>query len=248
MAEILVTGATGTVGRRLVERLRDRGDSVRALSRRSGPDLVTGDLATGDGIEQAIDGVETIVHLATTSRDDSGIARVLVDAIGPERRPHLVLLSIVGIDRNPLPYYRGKLATEAVVTGSGVPHTILRATQFHPFVASLLDAQRYSPVLVAPSISLQPIDVGELVDRLVELVDSAPAGRVPDIGGPEVRTVRSFAEAYRTARGSHRPVMPLRLPGATFRAFRSGSALVPDGQTTTVTFEQFLAARDSLVP
>ncbi|MFB9310018.1 uncharacterized protein YbjT (DUF2867 family) [Agromyces hippuratus] len=248
MAEILVTGATGTVGRRLVERLRARGDTVRALSRRSGPGVVTGDLATGDGIEQAVDGVDTIVHLATTNHDDSGIARTLVEAIGPDRRPHLVLLSIAGIDRNPLPYYRGKLATEAVVTGAGMPHTILRATQFHTFVTSLLDAQRYSPVLVAPSISLQPIDVGELVDRLVELLDSAPAGRVPDLGGPEVRTVRSLAEAYRTARGSHRPVMPLRLPGATFRAFRSGSALVPDGQTANVTFEQFLAARDSLVP
>ena len=73
-------------------------------------------------------------------------------------------------------------------------------------------------------------------------------GGAETIGGPEVRTVRSLAEAYRTARGSHRPVMPLRLPGATFRAFRSGTALVPGEQTTTVTFEQFLAARDSLVP
>ncbi|MFB6608878.1 SDR family oxidoreductase [Agromyces sp. NPDC056379] len=248
MGEILVTGATGTVGRRLVERLRDRGDTVRALSRRSGPGLVTGDLATGDGIEQAVDGVDTIVHLATTNRDDSGIARTLVTAIGPELRPHLVLLSIVGIDRNPLAYYRGKLATESVVAASGVPHTILRATQFHTFVTSLLDAQRYSPVIAAPSISLQPIDVGDLVGRLVELVDSAPTGRVHDIGGPEVRTFRSLAEAYRTARGSRRPIMPLRLPGATFRAYRDGAALVPDGQTTTVTFEQFLAARDSLVP
>ncbi|KRC63166.1 NmrA family transcriptional regulator [Agromyces sp. Root81] len=248
MGEVLVTGATGTVGNRLVELLRDRGDTVRALSRRSGPGLVTGDLTTGEGIEAAVDGVDTIVHLATTNRDDSGIAQTLVDAIGPDRSPHLVLLSIVGIDRNPLPYYRGKLATESVVTASGVPHTILRATQFHSFVASLLDAQRYSPVLVAPSISLQPIDVDDLVGRLIELVDSTPAGRVPDIGGPEVRTFRSLAEAYRTARGSHRPIMPLRLPGATFRAYRTGAALVPGGPTGEQTFEQFLAARDSLVP
>ena len=248
MGEILVTGATGTVGRRLTARLRARGDTVRALSRRGGPGLVTGDLTTGTGIEAAVAGVDTIVHLATTNRDDSGIARTLVNAIGSDHRPHLVLLSIVGIDRNPLPYYRGKLATESVVTASGCGHTILRATQFHTFVTSLFDAQRYSPVLVAPSISLQPIDVGELVDRLVELVDSAPVGRAPDLGGPEVRTIRSLAEAYRTARGSRRPIVPLRLPGATFRAYRSGAALTTDGQTGNVTFEQFLAARDSLVP
>ncbi|WP_022893288.1 SDR family oxidoreductase [Agromyces subbeticus] len=248
MGDILVTGATGRVGRLLVDRLRARGDVVRALSRRSGRGLVTGDLTTGAGIEAAVDGAETIVQLATTNRDDSGIARTLVKAIGPDRRPHLVLLSIVGIDRNPLPYYRGKLATESVVTASGVPHTILRATQFHTFVTSLLDAQRYSPVLITPSISLQPVDVGELVDRLVELVDSAPAGRVPDIGGPEVRSFRSLAESYRASRGWHRPIMPLRLPGATFRAFRSGAALVPEGETGERTFEQFLATRDSLVP
>lgn len=241
MREVLVTGATGAVGNLLVDRLRAKDVAVRALSRRAGPGLVTGDLATGAGIDRALEGVGTVVHLATTNRDDSGLARTLMRAAAATGHPHVVLLSIVGIDRIPLGFYRGKLAAEAAVAESGLPHTILRATQFHTLVEQILTAQRWSPVLLAPSFRAQPIDVGDVVTRLLELVGDSPAGRVPDIGGPEVRDVRSFAEAYRAATGSRRPVVPLRLPGATFRAFRSGANLVPGQPYGTVTFEQHLA-------
>jgi uncharacterized protein YbjT (DUF2867 family) len=240
MNEVLVTGATGTVGRVLVDRLRANGAAVRALSRNTGPGLLTGDLASGAGIDRALEGVGTVVHLATTYRDDSGLARTLVRAATAAGHPHVVLLSIVGIDRIPLPYYRGKLAAEAVVAESGLPHTILRSTQFHTFVERILSAQRWSPVLLAPAFRLQPIDAGNVATRLAELVVSAPAGRVADIGGPEVRDFRSFAEAYRAAAGSGRPVAAMRLPGATFRAFRSGANLVPGAPYGSVTFEQHL--------
>lgn len=243
MGGVLVTGATGTVGRRLVERLRADHVDLRALSRRGGPGLVAGDLATGAGIESALTGVDTVVHLATTNRDDSGLARTLVRVALTTGLPHVVLLSIVGIDRIPLSFYRGKLATESVLAESGVPHTILRSTQFHTLVAGILGAQRYSPVLVAPSFRVQPIDVGQVVERLVELVAAPPAGRVPDIGGPEARTFHSLAEAYRASIRSRRPIAPLRLPGRTFRALRSGAALVPGQAYGTTTFEQFLSAR-----
>ncbi len=240
MDDVLVTGATGTVGRVLVERLRADGRTVRALSRSSGPELVTGDLASGAGIDRAVAGVGTIVHLATTNRDDSGIARTLVRAARAAGHPHLIVLSIVGIDRIPFPYYRGKLAAEAVVTESGVPHTILRSTQFHTLIEKVLRAQRLSPVLFGPAFRVQPIDVREVVTRLVGLAGGAPRGRVDDIGGPEVRTFRSLADAYRVAAGSRRAVIPLRLPGATFRAFRSGANLVPGEPFGTITFERYL--------
>lgn len=241
MNEVLVTGATGAVGSVLAARLRANGLTVRALSRRTGPGLVTGDLDSGAGIERALEGVDTVVHLATTYRDDSGLARTLARAATAAGRPHIVLLSIVGIDRIPLPYYRGKLAAEAVIAESGLPHTILRSTQFHTLVERILSIQRWSPALLAPASPLQPIDVGDVVTRLVELTGSAAAGRVADIGGPEVRDFRSFAEAYRKAAGSRRPVVPVRLPGAMFSALRAGASLVPGPAYGTVTFEQHLA-------
>jgi uncharacterized protein YbjT (DUF2867 family) len=80
---ILVTGGTGTLGRLVVARLRDAGCDVRVLSRRhheaaDGIGFVTGDLATGEGIESAVDGAGTIVHCAGSSKGDEDKARTLV--------------------------------------------------------------------------------------------------------------------------------------------------------------------------
>src|SRR3712207_5449022 len=105
MGITVVTGATGALGVPTVERLRAAGHDVRGLSRRSGPGLVTGDLLTGAGIDAAMDGADTVVHLATgLRRKDAVIARTLLDAARLAGVGHLVLISIVGVDRIPLGY------------------------------------------------------------------------------------------------------------------------------------------------
>jgi uncharacterized protein YbjT (DUF2867 family) len=239
---VLVTGATGTLGRPTVDRLRAAGHDVRALSRRSGPGLVTGDLLTGAGIEAAVTGSGTVVHLATGyRRKDAVIAQTLLDAARQAGVAHVVLISIVGIDHIPLGYYRDKVEIERLVTESGVPHTILRATQFHTLVEQLLSAQRRLPVLLAPSFDVQSIDPEEVADRLVELASSAPAGRVPDIGGPAVRPLPELARVWAAARGSRRRVVPTRLPGKVFAGYRAGHNLVPGAPYGRGTFEEYLA-------
>ena len=107
ISPILVTGGTGTLGRHVVRRLRDAGRGVRVLSRTShSPDgeveFVAGDLATGEGIEAAVAGVETIVHLAGTSKGDEDKARTLVQAASHAGVQHLVYISVVGADRVPI--------------------------------------------------------------------------------------------------------------------------------------------------
>jgi uncharacterized protein YbjT (DUF2867 family) len=155
----------------------------------------------------------------------------------------MVYVSIVGIDKIALGYYKEKLECERLVTLSSVPHTIIRAAQVHDLVAALFAFQRYSPVLLAPSIRFQSISVEEVGARLVELVRGRPAGRVADIGGPERLTGRQVAEEWKRYRGSRRAVWPLRLPGAAFRALAAGSNL-PDGDPYgVITFREFLAAR-----
>ncbi|WP_208092692.1 SDR family oxidoreductase [Blastococcus xanthinilyticus] len=241
---ILVTGATGTLGVPTVDRLAAAGHDVRALSRRSGPGLVTGDLLTGEGIDAAVNGVDTVVHLATgLRRKDVVIARTLLDASRRAGVEHLLLISIVGIDHIPLGYYRDKVEIERLVADSGVPHTILRATQFHTLVDQLFTVQRRLPVLLAPSFRVQPIAPSEVADRLVELASSAPAGRVPDIGGPAVRPLPELAQVWATARGIRRRVVPARLPGRVFAGYRAGHDLVPGPPYGRVTFEEYLAAR-----
>jgi uncharacterized protein YbjT (DUF2867 family) len=127
--KILVTGGTGTLGRLVVPRLRDAGHSVRVLSRQShmaaqGIEYASGDLVTGEGIESAVSGAESIVHLAGTRKGDEGKARHLVAAASRTGAPHLVYVSVVGAERVPVSspldramfgYFESTLAAERVV-------------------------------------------------------------------------------------------------------------------------------------
>jgi uncharacterized protein YbjT (DUF2867 family) len=236
MKTILVTGGTGSLGRPTVEHLRAAGHTVRVLSRRTGPDLVTGDLTTGQGILAAVDGVDMIVHLATgLGKRDVQQTRNLLD-VAPAST-HVVYMSIAGIDRIPLSYYRYKLEAERLLE-SRAAYTILRATQFHNLLDRVFGLK--VPALFAPAASLQPIAVDDVAARLTELVAEPVSGRAPDIGGPEVRPLPELAHAWKAARGSRRPVVPVRVPGKVFRAFSDGAALVDGPPYGTITFDEYL--------
>jgi len=245
---ILVTGGTGVLGREVARRLLEQGREVRVLSRGPAPEGTpyawrTGDLKTGDGIDVAVEGVDVIVHCATTlGSKDVAATRTLVDVARRAGTPHLVYVSIVGCDRIPFPYYKAKLATEEVVTASGLPWTILRATQFHDLIRMIVDVQRRLPVVFAPSrFRFQPVDAGEVAQRLVELALGEPAGRAPDMGGPEVREFADLARTRLRAAGRRRPLVPLPIPGGVGRGYRAGHHLTPNA-TGTRTFEQYLSS------
>lgn len=244
MTTTLVTGATGRLGTPTVARLRAAGHHVRALSRRHGDGLTTGDLLTGVGIADAFAGAETVVHLATgpSGKGDIQATRTLLDAARAAQVEHVVLISIVGIDEIPLPYYRDKVIIERLVHESGIPCSVLRATQFHGFIEAIFRRQRRSPVILAPVARLQPIAVDEVADRLTQLVDSSACGRVADIGGPEVHDLPDLARVWARTMDTRRPVVPLRVPGKIFRAYRSGAALVPGSPHGQGTFTDHLNA------
>lgn len=244
---ILVTGGTGTLGRPLVQRLEAEGSSVRVLSRRpapAGPDTAgrwaTADLKTGRGLDAAVADAEVIVHCAT-GRGDSGAARNLIDAAKRAGRPHLVYISIVGIDQVPVGYYKSKLDVERQVAGAGLPWTVLRATQFHQLILRGCEALARLPVMLVPAgTSFQPVDAAEVAVRLAELATGPAAGRTPDMGGPEVLGAADLARAYLRARGRHRAVLPVWLPGSAFAGYRAGAHLAPGHRAGRVTFAQFL--------
>jgi uncharacterized protein YbjT (DUF2867 family) len=135
-----------------------------------------------------------------------------------------------------------KLETERIVERSEVPWTILRATQFHDLVLRLIQSLDRLPVVMpAPrSFLLQPIDVEEVADRMTELALAGPSGRVPDVGGPEVRTFADLARTYFAAAGRRRRVVEVPVPGKMARAFREGAQLSPEGRYGEIRWEEFL--------
>ncbi|MGH3021974.1 MAG: SDR family oxidoreductase [Gaiellaceae bacterium] len=260
-SRILVTGGTGTLGRLVVPRLRDAGGYVRVLSRRSREDeerieYVTGDLATGEGIEAAVEEAEIILHLAGSAKGDEDKARHLVRAASQAGTRHFVYISVVGADRIPVVsgvdramfgYFASKLAAERVVADSGLPWTTLRATQFHDLILTTVRKMGRLPVIPVPAgVRFQPVDADEVAAGLVELALGTPAGLVPDLAGPRVYEMAELARGYLRAGRKHRLIVPVRLPGKAARAFRAGANLAPDRAVGRRTWDEFLADRMSL--
>lgn len=256
--KILVTGGTGTLGQLVVPRLRDAGHSVRVLSRQShtateGIEYLSGDLITGEGIESAVSGAEIMVHLAGTRKGDEDKARHLVAAARRTGTPHLVYISVVGAERVPVTspidramfgYFESKLAAERIVADSGLPWTTLRATQFHQSMLALVQQMIKLPVIPAPARwRFQPIDAGEVADRLVELAQGRPSGLVQDIAGPRIYELADLVRSYLRLRGKHRLILPVWTPGKAAHAVRAGANLAPDRAVGRRTWEDYLAGR-----
>lgn len=237
---VLVTGGTGTVGRIVVDQLTAAGKDVRVLSRgrrrnqRADVEHVVGDVQTGAGLDAALDGVDTIVHCVYPTEH-------LVAAAKRADSPHLLYVSIVGIDRVPFAFYRRMLANERTIAESRLPWTVLRATQFHDLIAFVLRVLAKPPVMALPSgLKFQPVDVRDVGERLAGLALGEPIGRAPDFGGPQARTLDDLARSYLAIAGRRRPMVPIRLPGKVFGGIRGGGLLTPEHAAGTITFEQYL--------
>jgi uncharacterized protein YbjT (DUF2867 family) len=257
-SRVLVTGGTGTLGRHVVPRLRDAGCAVRVLSRTAheathGIEYVTGDLLKDEGIQAAVDGAGIIVHCAGGRKGDDEAAQNLVEAASRAGTRHLVYISVVGADRNPVVsgtvralfgYFGFKRAAERIIADSGVPWTTLRATQFHDLSLTVAEQMAKLPVIPVPAgVRFQPVDTGEVAARLVELALGAPAGLVPDMAGPQVYTMADLLREYLRARGKRRLLVPVRLPGQAARAVRAGANLAPARAVGHRTWADFLADR-----
>ena len=132
-----------------------------------------------------------------------------------------------------------------MIAGSGLPWTTLRATQFQESLLQVVRQLARLPLVPVPAgWRFQPVDAGEVADRLVELALGAPSGLVPDLGGPRVYELAELVRAWLRSQGRHRPVLPIWTPGRAARAFRAGANLAPDRAVGRRTWEDFLAARE----
>ncbi len=241
---IVVTGGRGGLGSVAVNLLRERGLSVVAASRRTGFDL-----RTGEGVERVLTDAEVVIHAAShplrhRQVDFEGTRRI-IEVLRRRGSPtHLVYVSIVGCDRVPYAYYRTKHACELTLEHSGLPVTVVRATQFHTLVVSLARVVRHGPVAVVPPMSFQSCEPAWVATRLVEVaLGAAPEGfrRAPDLAGPEVV---SLVDAVRLTQSSTARLIRLPAVGATLRAFAAGANLAgPDAEIGGAAFTDWAASR-----
>jgi uncharacterized protein YbjT (DUF2867 family) len=241
MKTIAIAGGTGMVGRHVVESVRRSGAEPIVIARSTGVDLTT-----GTGLDDVLVGVDAVIDVtnivtqnrrrATTFFETS--TRNLLDAEERQGVKHHVLLSIVGIDRVGLGYYRAKLAQEDLVRQGSVPWTILRATQFHEFAAQMLGD---GPVAAVPSMLSQPVAAQDVADELVRLAAAPATGMATELAGPREEHVPDMVRRLGSARGRRPLVVTLPLPGTTGRGMRTG-ALLPTspGPRGKQTFEQWL--------
>lgn len=234
------------MGRHVVRAVRDAGHEPVVLARAHGVDLVT-----TEGLARALTGVDAVVDVAnitTLSRRratrffgavSSNLARLGRDA-GVR---HVVTLSIVGVDRVGLGYYQAKLLQEKVALGGLVGATVQRATQFHEFVDQTL-ARVPGPLALLPRMRTLPVAAADVAARLVTLAAGEPQGMVEDLAGPEVHELVDLARAVSAARGLRRPVIPVRVAGATGRALATGGLLpTRPGPRGSLGFTEWLAAQ-----
>jgi uncharacterized protein YbjT (DUF2867 family) len=244
---IAVAGGTGLVGRYVVAELRAAGHDPVLLTRSAGADVIT-----GDGLDTALDGAAALIDVTNTATMSGRKSVAFFTAgtgnlLAAGRRAgvqHHVVLSIVGTGRPGMGsgYNAGKVAQEALVRRSGMPFSIMRATQFHQFIPELLD-RIPGPVLVVPRLRIQPVAACEVAAALAALAAGPPAGMAPEMAGPEPAELAGLARQLSRVRGSRRPVLPVRVPGAAGRAMAAGAMLpAGPGLRGTQTFADWLAS------
>jgi uncharacterized protein YbjT (DUF2867 family) len=228
VAVVVVTGATGTLGRVLVPALQAAGHHVRAMTRTAGTVRgtyeVVADVLDPASLGPALEGAEVVVHLASnpkkpTKTEVEGTRNVL------SARPPgaaVLYLSIVGCDRTPFTYYRAKVAAEALVRAADNAH-VVRATQFHSLAGFVTKPRVLGRSVVPRRARLQPVAEEFVAEALVAAV-ADPSTAPAEIGGPEQLTLDEIARRVHGSRVLHVP-----MPGRMVAAIRRGSLLAgPD--------------------
>lgn len=245
--KIAIIGGTGTLGRLVAAELGRRGHEVRVLSR-SAPRYRV-DLTTGEGLEPALAGCDVVVDASNNSSKHA--AQILVGGswrlLAAERTAgvsHHVCVSIVGCEQVPMGYFRLKAEQEHVIEDGPVPWSIVRATQFHEYVAAMLTAGARWGVLPVPGARLQTVACAEVAPVVADVAEGGPGKDRIQVAGPEVTGARDLARTWRSVTGRRAVLVPVPLPGKLGRALRGG-VLTDDRLDVrgTVTFADWLAAQ-----
>ena len=209
--KIVVIGGTGLIGSKTVERLRRKGHEVVAASPNSGVNTVT-----GQGLAEALAGAQVVVDLANSPSFEEKAALEFFGAAGRNLFAaettagvrHHVALSVVGTDRlQGMGYFRGKMLQENLIRNSGIPYTIVHATQFFEFMGAIAQSGTVGTTVRLPSGALQPIAADDVADVMADVALAEPANGMIEIAGPERAPVSEFVARFLKATNDPRNVV-----------------------------------------
>ncbi|UOQ69448.1 SDR family oxidoreductase [Hymenobacter volaticus] len=198
--KIVVIGGSGLIGSKVVDRLRQLGHEVVAASPTSGVNTVT-----GEGLPAALAGAQVVVDVANSpSFEDQPVmeffqksGRHLLAAEATAGVRHHVALSVVGTERlQQSGYFRAKLVQENLIKSSGIPYTIVRATQFMEFLASIAAFSTTGNVVRVSPAGIQPIAADDVADALVDVTLRHPLNSILEIAGPELFSLSALIRRY----------------------------------------------------
>jgi uncharacterized protein YbjT (DUF2867 family) len=209
--KITVIGASGQIGSKVVELLTAAGHEVVAASLSTGANVLT-----GEGLAEAVSGADALVDVVNSpSFDDDPVLEFftrsssnLVTAARDGGVGHYVALSIVGADLLPdSGYMRAKVVQEQTITESGLPYTIVRATQFHEFAEAIMGSMVVGDEVRAPDGRIQPIAAADVAGEVATVAQGAPVNGVVNIGGPDKMSFAELAHAVLATQGGDKPVI-----------------------------------------
>ena len=231
--KIVVIGGTGLIGSKTVAILRQGGHEVLAAAPSNGVNSIT-----GEGLKEALAGARVVIDLANSpSFEDRAVLeffetseRNLLPAETAAGVGHHVALSIVGTDRSPdIGYFRAKVAQEKLIVASGVPYTIVRATQFMEFIGGVADSSAEGNTVRISSGPFQPIAADDVASVVAEVALAPPRNGILEIAGPQRAPFSDFVARYLKAKSDPRKVVSD--PEARYFGGRVGEyTLVPMGE------------------
>src|SRR6476619_7532068 len=186
---VVVIGGTGLIGSRVVATLRDQGHDAVAASPDTGVNTLT-----GQGLADVLQGASVVIDVSNSpSFEETKVmdffttsTRNLLKCAAMAGVRHYVALSVVGTERIPdSPYLRAKNAQETLIKGSGIPYTIVHATQFFEFVKRIADEATVGTTVRLPPVFIQPMAADDVAKAVARVAVGAPANGTVEVAGPE---------------------------------------------------------------
>jgi uncharacterized protein YbjT (DUF2867 family) len=216
--KIVIIGGTGLIGKKLANLLRLQGHDVLSASPSSGVNTLT-----GEGLAEALKGAQVVIDTSNSpSFEEKAVLNFFETSAGNIAKQevaagvqHHVALSVVGADRMASAgYMRAKVAQEAIIKASGVPYTIVRATQFYEFLQGIADVSQQDGAVRLPPALMQPMAADDVAAAVRDAATGKPANDIVEVAGPEKLPMVEIVKRVLTAKHDPRPVVSD--PGARY--------------------------------